>query len=123
MHINAQYREELAKLASIDELLRGVFESLDRWTADEIRTNEDKLMALRQDLLKIADSLDPQLILNHHKRIIRTEIGRCLTLKDARGRYNPNVIQGRIARARQEVGGCFQDIQEISEYLGVIRYE
>lgn len=118
LHINARYREELAKLASIDELLRGVYEALDRWTADEVRANEDKLMHLRQDLLKIAESLDPQLIRNHHKRAIRTEVGKCLTLRDSRDRYNPNVIQGRISYARREVGARLSDIQEISECLG-----
>jgi len=118
LHIYESYREEMRKLASIEEGLRGVRKTLSNWTADKVRDNEHRLATMKQELLKIAATLNPQIIQNRHKRAIAREISLSLTLKDSLDRYNPLIIGDRLDRAIDRIGERFKEIERISGFLG-----
>lgn len=112
-HIENGYLEETDLLRKIDGVVTNALAHLDEWS----KISDDDLAAIRTGMLECVDNLEN--VENKDKVALREQLQASFTFRDSLGRYNPNVMQARLLKAKRHLGSRLEEIEDISRYLTV----
>jgi len=112
-HIENGYLEEIDLLRKIDGVVTNALDHLDDWS----KISDDDLSEIRKGMIECVDNLEN--VENKDKVALREQLQASFTFRDSRGRYNPNVMQARLLKAKRHLGSRLEQIEDISRYLTV----
>lgn len=109
--IDKSYEDEIGILKMIEELLNSIIADLDAWRNLDPATREKISETMGKCIDQLENVDDPD------KIKLREMVKRAITLKDIKGRFNPQAKIVQIERAKDYLGARLQTIEESWEYL------
>lgn len=110
--IDESYENEIAVLKMIEELLTSIVADLEGWKSKTLE-ERDRIAEKMGECIDELENVDDE-----DKIKLREMVQRAVSLRDHKGRFNPQTKVSQIERAKDYLGSRFKTIEETWAYLG-----